>query len=575
MSDLKTVLINDSRIEDISGEIGFKIEGGAQQSTYQAQQANTSSNSSSSWNFNVPSENIVTDRRLLIDTDITFVIGITNVPVGQYALQWGAGVSFGPYPLNALYQTQNATINNCNLSVNTQDVMASLLRMNDQKIHTYYDGWTPSMVDDVYYNYSDAVNTSNNPLSAIGNASYDNKFRGRGAHPITLGTIVHTLSTGGTNGLLLSTNVADTWVIEITTHLTEPILFLSPFISNPCVSNEAGFLGINNLSFNFVVDQSLKRVFRTTALGAFNPTYTFSLKANAFSDLRMLVNYLSVQPSQYAKISARNVLPLLQYDRYITNGSTTTAALAAGASGSYTSSNIALNQIPDTILIFARKPIASQLPSDSDSFFIINNISINFNNVSGILSSAQPSELWVLSQKAGSSQSYSEFIGKVNIASSATTDPGVKQISTTGSILALQPSYVFNLPEYLTSSSLGSFSLQYTIGLTNQSSAAITPEIVVITITSGYITTHQGTTSSYSGVINREMCMSGKEGASVPRLAQSDYERLVGGVRDNRGVANMMKHFKSRRSSNSPGTMTAGVMSGGVMSGGKIGKYIK
>jgi hypothetical protein len=31
MSDLKTVLINDSRIEDISGDISFAVMGGAQQ----------------------------------------------------------------------------------------------------------------------------------------------------------------------------------------------------------------------------------------------------------------------------------------------------------------------------------------------------------------------------------------------------------------------------------------------------------------------------------------------------------------------------------------------------------------
>ena len=37
----------------------------------------------------------------------------------------------------------------------------------------------------------------------------------------------------------------------------------------------------------------------------------------------------------------------------------------------------------------------------------------------------------------------------------------------------------------------------------------------------------------------------------------------------------MMKHFKSRRGSNSPAVMSAGVMSGGVMSGGRLGKYIK
>jgi phosphoketolase len=70
------------------------------------------------------------------------------------------------------------------------------------------------------------------------------------------------------------------------------------------------------------------------------------------------------------------------------------------------------------------------------------------------------------------------------------------------------------------------------------------------------------------------MVMSAKDGSAVPRLSQSDYERLVGGVRDNRGVMNMMKQFKARRGMASP-VMSAGVMSGGVPSGGRLGKYIR
>jgi hypothetical protein len=579
MSDLKTVLINDSRIEDISGDISFAVQGGPQQSTFQPQSANTSSNTSHSWQINVPSENIVVDRRLLIDTDVQFTITIKGVPIGEVAFNWGSTDGFGPYPLNSCYLTQNVLINNCGLSVNTQDVIAPLLRMNDQKIHTYYDGWTPSMVDDTYYNYSDAIGAINNPLGTITNNSMDNKIKPRGCHTITSMSVVHTINAGGTDTSMISTSELDTWVITLTTHLTEPLLFLSPFISNPCVSNEAGFLGINNFSFNFTVDSNLRRVFRSSSVWAQTPAnYVVALATNfnsggsGFSNLRMLMNYLSVQPSQYAKISARNVLPLLQYDRYIANSSNTTSTFTAGTSLPFTSSNIALNQIPDTILIFARIPVSSQRASNSDSFFKINSVSINFNNVAGILSSASPYELWVLSQKSGSSQSWSEFSGQINISSITGLS---STIPTTGSILALQPAYSFNLPEYLSSSSLGSYNLQFTVNITNQSSDDATVEIVVITITSGYITTHQGTTQSFTGVLNKEMVMTAKDGSSVPRLSQSDYERLVGGVRDNRGVMNMMKHFKNRKTT-SGGVMSGGVMSGGADSvGGRLGKYIR
>ena len=572
MSDLKTVLINDSRIEDISGDISFAVQGGAQQSTFQPQQSNTSSNSSHSWQINVPSENIVVDRRLLLDTDVRFKIRITNVPIGSVAFNWGTTDAFAPYPLNSCYLTQNTLINNCSLSVNTQDVMASLLRLNDQKIHTHYDGWTPSMVDDVYFNYADGVGANNNPLSAVDDNGFDNKLRPRGSHPCVI-TIERYLVGGvvPVDASVISTAIDNFWIITVDTHLTEPLLFLSPFISNPCVSNEAGFLGINNLSFNFTLDSQLRRVFRTANPWTYTYSYGTDTNGSAFTGLQMLMNYLSVQPSQYAKITARNILPLLQYDRYIPNGATL-APLVAGATNSFVSSNIALNQIPDTILIFVRPQMSTQTAKNADAFLKINQISINFNNVSGILASCTPQELWVLSQKAGSSQSYLEFNGRCN-KSSATG--GASTVPTTGSILCLQPAYSFNLPEYLSSSSLGSYNLQFSVSATNQSGATITPEIVVITITSGYMAINQGSAQSFSGVLNKEMVMSAKDGSAVPRLSQSDFERMVGGSRDNRGVMNMMKYMKGRKMGMSAGVMSGGVASGGVMSGGKLGKYIR
>ena len=584
MSDLKTVLINDSRIEDINGEISFAVQGGAQQNTYQPQSANTASNVSHTWQINVPSENIVVDRRFLIDTDIQYSIRVSNVTVGASAWNWGLTDGFGPYPLNAGYLTQTTLINNCSLSVNTQDVMSSLLRLNDQQIHTEYDGWTPSMVDDVYFNYANGVGAINNPLGTINNSSYNNKMQGRGSHPVSM-IIAHYVAGNPVpiDASVISTALTDYWIITLDTHLTEPLLFLSPFISNPCTNNEAGFLGINNISFNFTLDNTLRRVFRTANKWTYAYSYgTGNASQSGFNNLRMLVNYLSVQPSQYAKISARNVLPLLQYDRYITNGSNV-GPLAPLATSKFSSSNVALNQIPDTILIFARIPMSQQTSKNSDSFLAIDSVSINFNNVAGILSSCTQQELWALSKKAGSSQSYNEFIGSVLTSSASGAG---ETIPTTGSILVLQPSYSFNLPEYLSASSLGSYNLQFELGITNQTRTTstggpgltITPEIVVITITSGYMVVHQGTAQTFTGVLNKEMVMSAKDSSAVPRLSQSDYERLVGGVRDNRGVMNMMKQFKARRGASSApsgGVMSGGVLSGGIPSGGRLGKYIR
>jgi len=595
MSDLRTILIEDSRISDINGELKFAVRGQVNQSTYQPASATTFNNSSHSWNINFPSENIVADRRILIDTDVTFTGVFTGFAVNATVFNYGITDALGPYPLNSLYLTQQCSINNCSITVNTQDVMAPLLRMSDQKIHSKYDGFTPSMVDDVYGLYTDSYDfvtgsiANNSPLASSNNNGYDNKLRPRGSYPVVV-TAYRQAAAGGAPVLIpTGTNIGPTVAgdiiyVYVTVHLTEPLLLLSPFLADMESNNMAGFLGINNLSFQFTVDQSLKRVWRR-AVNVAGTTVAWSLGAggatgipsgaNAFNNLRVLLNYLSVQPSQYAKISARNILPLLTYDRYLPNSGTITPFSALVNTVSITSSNISLNQVPDLFIIIARRPMASQTIYMTDSFYKINSISLNFNNVSGILSGITMPQLYALSQKNGSSQSYEEFIGFMNVNTSSGSG---NSIPTTGSMVVLS-GYDLNLPEYLSSSSLGSYNLQFTVEYQNQFGVTGygAPELVVITVNSGYMTTHVGSTQTFSGILNKEMVMQSKSGANVPTLGQSEYNRLVGGAMGNLGTANH-KTFSRRGmmgSAISGGQVSGGQVSGGVLSGGRLQKYIR
>jgi hypothetical protein len=92
---------------------------------------------------------------------------------------------------------------------------------------------------------------------------------------------------------------------------------------------------------------------------------------NAFLDTRLLIQYYTRQPSDL--VPARNVVPYAEYPRYITNVSGTIPAstqapgvvagadfaLVPGAFPTIESNSISLNQIPDKILIFVRKRLAS------------------------------------------------------------------------------------------------------------------------------------------------------------------------------------------------------------------------
>lgn len=590
MSDFRTVLIEDSRIADITDREVFGVQSGASQSTYQQFNAVSASNSSIVFNVQVPSENIVIDRHLLVQTELTFTLNLTNVPAGQQAFNYGITDCLQAFPLNSLFTTCQSTVNNVSVSSNLKDILPMISRMNDNRMLSRYNSLTPSYVDNQWGLYSSAVLTNSNPLASYNNNGYDEDFEPRGAYPLTSTVITHNIAGGGTDASVISTDTDDTWVIVLTVQITEPFLALSPFIN--CQPNQqAGLVGVNNMSFVLNIDSTCARLFSTansyvngagTGLSSFITSITLGSTAQqtGFQNTKLLFNFLSLQPEQYAKISTKNVVPFLDYPRYLSVSNNTTQIAPAG-SATLTSQSIQLNQIPDLILISVRYPMSQQNWAYTSSFLTINTVSVNFNNASGLLSTATQQDLYNMSFRNGSQQSFYEFNGVAGINNSASGAQGL--VPTTGSLLVLNPSIDFSLPSYLSASSLGQYQFQFNINVSNQFPYTITPEICIITMNSGIFATQQGTSQIFTGILTKDQVLRTKEQNPVPQLETSEYQRLVGGKLANHGMANILKmirHHPKHLSGGveSGGVMSAGVMSAGVMSGGKrkskVEKYI-
>jgi hypothetical protein len=209
----------------------------------------------------------------------------------------------------------------------------------------------------------------------------------------------------------------------------------------------------------------------------------------------------------------------------------------------------------------------------------INNISVNFNNASGLLASATQQDLYNLSFANGSAQSFYEFRG---FADEAQLPPGAGQggtltVPTTGSLLVLNPVYNFSLPSYLSSSSLGQYQFQFNLTVTNQYDFSIVqPEICIITMNSGLFATQQGTSQIFTGILTKEQVLRTKEQNPVPHLASNEYKRMVGGKLINRGMGSLKKmiprllDMKAMSGAGmSAGGASAGGLSGGGISAGK------
>lgn len=613
MSEFKSVLIEDNLTGLLSSEITFGVES-AGKANYQQYVATSVSSSSIQFNAQIPNQSVVFDRNMLISSTVFFTLKYSGVPVDQQCFEYGLNSAFGSYPLNSLMTTISATINNVSVNANTQDILACLLRLNDNPLISETNTQTASLPDFYYNKYADGVGASNNPLGGISQSSYDAVYFGRGSLPLKVLNVVHNIDAGGVDTSLTSTSVDDTWVIQCSVDIIEPFIALSPFTNN-AKNQDAGLYGLNQISMNINIDSSARRFWRDSRYinGLTNsvPEYLDSIALGAinynngipFQNCQLLTRFVSMTPEQVARLgSSRNSVLYMEYPRYLSVSSQNSVipAVVPGASNGaiitqpvisstqLTSSNIQLSVVPDRIIVGVRIPMAIQNATNTDSWLPITKCVVLFNSNSGILSSATVSDLYKLSRRNGSSQNYFEFSGLAtnnNVVDNDTTG-GYQPIYTTGSLLVLDPVRDFSLDSWLSASSSGAFNFQVQLTVQNTYDFPVQPEIIIITQQSGIFSTTEGVSSTEVAILTKEVVLATRMNEKPESmLLESEFERLVGGRRHMAGTFNSMGHRMHNRYSTkytgdahkgmSASAMSGGVMSGGVMSGGRLARHLR
>jgi hypothetical protein len=567
-SEFKTVLVRDPTIGDITTDLVYAVKSGANSTTYQSFAATSATNSVQVYNIQVPSENIVVGRDALISTPLQFRINISAVPVGEDAISWGQTCSLQAFPLASVMTTATATINNTTTSANLQDILPQLLRLNDNRELFRFNGCAPSLPDQEFGVYSDAFAANSSPLAGFANKSYDGCLAPRGAHPCVVQVDRYVNGVYTDHSIVSTDAVTNTWVVTVFSVSSEPI-FLSPFIYGEPHHNQQGMLGVNNMAFTFNINSSFNRLVSyggpgvatiTAGIGA-DPDgakwaadpLMFKMSYGVASNLlnapsggaSVLLRLLSSQPSDM--LSTRCVLPYFDLPRYLTNVNGGNV-LAANAPFAVSSQAIQLSQLPDYFIIVARKSLNTQTISDTSSFLTIRGISINLNNQSGLLSSASQQDLYRLSIKNQSQQSWSEFNGKATVSSAG---GGSSLVPTTGSMLVVSPTDL-SLPDNLSCGSLGAFSLQFTAQVFNQFNDPVACELCVIACNSGIMVLNQGTAAIYTGILTRDAVDRAKREKAVVLP-----DRMIGGML-NRAMGMHPRRFGMMGSAMSAGAQSAG-----------------
>ncbi len=621
--NFSTVLIEDPRLL-VTDQVKYGVIKGGANITQTQYKAISQTNSQIIFNCPVPSENIILDRKILFGSTVTLNFTITDVnnalPTAQAGnvsvpvFQYSKTEALQVFPLQSLMSVMTATINNTSVNINLQDVLPSIMLLNESDELFEYNGTTNTLVDDTWLNYTDGVLSTSNPLGGYENTDYAMSKIGRGCLPVTIqginGQPIHTFTANGNaadNDSFVKNQgtTNNVWTFQLVFRVVEPLL-LSPWIFGNPKHNSQGIYGLQNLNFQFNVG-STNRVF-SSAMAAtsyviggntvYPLQYQISLPStNAFQNTVLYTTYLTPQPSQLLK--SRNVVPYYEVPRYLsTSGSNVTIApsvITPGATvdfttitgvtlstGTITSQTLQLNQIPDKLIINVRVPMSQQTCAYSSSFASIYGIQLNFNNQSGLLSTFSQYDLYRISKENGSTQSWPNFCGFSNTWSGLNLEGYYRPVPTTGSLLVLEFGKDIQLPDYYAPGCLGNFNLQFTLQIYNQSltQPLVNPELVIITLNSGVLVNDRGTSNIYTGLLNREDVL--KTSSEQP-YTRSDVVRLVGGSVNERlksAFGHAIHHHHHRHiKGGEMGMATSGGAMGMATSGGakhhKLKKHIK
>jgi len=471
--------------------------------------------------------------------------------------------------LNSIISTANVQINTVKMSCASQDVMDIILKTVDQNSISKYNQTTPSLVDKRYGMFADAAtNTavnldrvpySSNPLSGADIEMYDSNVSPRGSfnteyrvfyRATAAGNLLIELPATATGfdtvvpgsrvfkaKALAADVVGERYYIQCKIKVLEGIVGLDPLENfSP---NEAALLGVRDFELHLQLNDCRKifNDFSGRALsivkGGVHPDIT-GLYDRAPTDIpmrddktKLVTHQMSIHTSDFVKVKAKNTIPVLQWLNQPNSIETFTAAV--GNTQTVLSKDLNLQFIPDKIYVKVILPFSKQHQHYSNSLgYPIENIKVNFNNVPNKLADRSQSDLYYMSRENGVIQSYDEFSGAISTRLK-------NDMLGLGSIICIDPVSNLDLADYLSSGSIGSFSMQIEVTFKNsfQYKGANTVagsnqyQLVIVTSKSDILTTQQGMSYLSIPTITKVDVLKAKEGQSD--MDYEDLNQLSGG----------------------------------------------
>lgn len=476
--------VNEPRVE-LDNKRDWAILQGSQTTTPYRNPATSFSNTS--WVFQIvpPSKQSVLDRVVLIHAPVTLTFtgpgGNTDniLQPGRDALR--------SHPLSSVISTLTVSLNGTSVSIESQQVVHILERFKQYlEYNRSYGSIFPQMPDN-YQVYGDSFGSSNNPLGTYSDNSAQHP---RGAYPMIV--------------------VANTPTLAIVHFELYEYVILPPFLYGGDdmghIREAGGLTYLDTFNLTCTLNNNLARLWSHALSGLSPSTSVISTLSVTFQQPELLLWWLT--PRLLQSIPKEIVYPYFQISRYTTQGGAN--AINPNGTFSMTSNVIQFQTIPLKIYVCAQRSqnliyqTLSSTISSSDTFSRIDGVSVNFNNISGLLSNASPQHLYEMSLQNGLSMSYNEWIGSTEYLS-AVAGQTTRFVGTVGGVLCIDPAKDFGLSSELAEGTLGQFNFQIIFNGTNMNQVDIIDfELYIVAVYDGILTLANNSGTTQQGVVTRQ-----------------------------------------------------------------------
>jgi hypothetical protein len=418
-SEVSKFSVYDPRV--IQTKPKYAVEKGALSLTNVTFNAQTANSTAQQFNVIVPSENVFIDRAVEWTSSGVVALtvripagGASNIPVaGSPLMLPGRDIALAAFPSHQTVAQMTATINDATVTVNTQDVLNQVLRLQDLAKHRR-QRTCPTMLDN-YAVYPDTTQVTNSPLNSYNVKQHSDEipngawsqwwFCDSQGTPLNGASAAAAVTNFGTGTqydaaygiplvpraatVALSADTAVSFQLFVRWQSTEHLL-LPPFIFGDAYELTTGLFGVQNFQVQMNLASTPARAIRISSAygrqrvrmntqqgggGTEANAVNLSITAQPTWATGVSGSYppfaiqpaLSVQfltPALDVPLPPKSIVPYMEFPRYITTGlpsiastlgSTSSSAKGVSSSATIVTSNtITLPNIPDLLMIYAK-----------------------------------------------------------------------------------------------------------------------------------------------------------------------------------------------------------------------------